>query len=207
MLEKIASLSEMITHKLRTIFMTAATTVWDFFYGLIKIVFGIVVSSPWYIIHGIYYLLLGGGRAYTITRYMASKGLSNNEEEQKIFRHDGLFLILLGISYFFINLWLHFYGGYPLLPDFILFILVLMSLAKLATGVHGVFYDRHAHSMIVKAIRIFSFFDACVTVVMTIYAIALINDSLTATNDISLLGLVVSGEMIIVGLIMVLRKK
>lgn len=193
-----------IDRKTRTLFSAAASSIYNALFGLIKILFGFLFLSPWYVVNGIYYLFLCAGRGFALREYAHLGELTEAQEQQKsewqVYRRSGIFLCLLGASYLLICVRMFFREDVTIFPGYAVFCVVIMSLSKFVSAIYGLFYDRHAQSPMVKAVRIFSLADAGVSLVMTRCALLLITDAPGAVKNSSIFGMIVSGGMVAVGL-------
>lgn len=197
--------------KTKAILSALFSSILNVILGLCKLVVGVLFRSPWSVIHAVYYLLLCLGRGNALVKYEnAVAHHAENEDEKQAewesYRHSGLFLMLLGFSYLLISIRTYFRGEYIAFPDWLIFGYVIFCFVKLANGIYGIVNGIRLKSPLLSVTRIFSFADACVSLVVSRCALLLFTGQPNAVPNSALFGMVVSVLFFILGLAMSLRR-
>lgn len=193
-----------IDKKYRIIWRAVVSSGWNALIGAGKVLVGLVFFSPWYVVNGIYYLILCAARGSAIRTslhlYDRERTQLSYEQECHIYHHSGIFVGGLGFSYLLISIRMFFRGDVTRFPDYAVFAVVIGSLAKLGSSIYGAFYDRKSASPVVRVVRILSLADAGVSLVMTRCALLLIVDAPNAVSNSAIFGMIVSTVLMLTGL-------
>lgn len=179
------------------------SSLWNALMGTIKVILGILFSSPWYIVNGVYYLVLCVARGRTILTYISF--YEKNEDhsyikEHIIYQKSGFFLCILGFSYLLISIRMFYRGDVTRFPGYAVFAVVIISLIKLCSSIYGLFYDHNESGFVVRVIRMFSLADAGVSIVMTRCALLLIVNAPAAVSNSAIFGMIISVVLMISGI-------
>lgn len=205
-LDRIVQKYKTMNKKHRVLLAGSFSTIWNALIGIGKMLLGFLFFSPWYVINGIYYLILGIARGSTIHTYIriyAQADIQKSfEDECLMYRKSGLFVGLLGFSYLLVSLRMYYRADVTHFPDYVVFGVVIVSLSKLFSSLYRLFWDRHSKDLVVRVLRVFSFADAGVSLVMTRCALLLIVRAPEAVANSALFGMIISVSLLLVGLFM-----
>ncbi|MBY9079349.1 hypothetical protein KIH86_19845 [Paenibacillus sp. HN-1] len=162
--------------------------------------------SGWFITNAIYYLVLCGARGQALHRYAAAKGIDEPvkrfDAEKVVFRRGGIFLCLLGISYLMVCLRMYVVGDAVVFGGTTVFLVATVSFVKLGFAIYGITANRHLKGLIVSTLKMFSFTDSMVSIVVTQYTLLTMSDSPNALDSSALLGMGCSLLFMILGIYM-----
>lgn len=199
-----------IDRKYRILSSAVLSSAWNAMIGAGKLLLGMIFSSPWYVVNGIYYLVLCAARGSALHTWIRlsdeDRTTVSYEKECRIYHNSGIFIGVMGFSYLLISIRMFFSGDVTRFPDYAVFAVVIGSLAKLCSSIYGLFYDRRSDSPVVKTIRILSLADAGVSLVMTRCALLLIVDAPGAISNSAVFGMIISAGLMIAGIWMWKRK-
>ncbi len=159
-----------------------------------------------------YYLILCAARGYALYKYTRAKSLQDskprNTLEFAVYQRSGIFLCLLGISYLLVCLRMYFYGDAIVFQGNIVFLVATVAFTKLSIAIYGTLTNRHLKGPIVSALKMISFTDAMVSIVVTQYTLIMLeDDSSHAISSSALLGMGCSVVFFLMGIYMLLKKK
>ncbi|GAJ26941.1 hypothetical protein JCM15457_1895 [Liquorilactobacillus sucicola DSM 21376 = JCM 15457] len=179
--------------------------------GLGKMICGIFFSSQWFIITAIYYLVLCSARKHILKKDESISQLDTDtakfEQQFKLFRHSGIFICLIAIIYLLVCLYMLFFNKTILYPDYVIYGLTTITFYKLGAAFYKVTDSLREKDSAELAIRIISFIDAVVSIVMVQCALLTLEGSRFASTSSSIFGMGCSSLFFLVGLAMILRKK
>lgn len=179
--------------------------------GIGKLILGIVLLSPWFIVTAIYYLLLCAARGQILKKYKDSKVITNSilrfELQFNVFHRSGIFICLIGISYFFICLRMYFYGESTTYPDYILYGVAAVAFYKIGIAIYGVIVTKRMKNPLLTTLKFISFIDSCVSIVAVQCALLTMEGSSLATSSSALLGASCSVIFLGIGVFMVCINK
>ncbi|MEG0366687.1 MAG: hypothetical protein RR585_07615 [Coprobacillus sp.] len=173
--------------------------------GIIKLLMGVIYSSYWFIITAVYYLILSLSRGHLLHSYSSLKDndFKNKElKEMRSYYRSGYFLIVLGVSYLILCIWMFCFNEKTVYPEYILYGVAAISFSKIGCAITGLIKSKKNRSPILKAIKIMNMADACVSIVAIQCALLTQQNSTYASSSSALLGIVVSLMFIVMGIYM-----
>ncbi|WP_244444737.1 hypothetical protein [Paenibacillus camerounensis] len=127
--------------------------------------------------------------------------------EHAVFRRSGFFLCLLGLSYLLISVRMYLLGDAVIIEGTLVLLVATISFTKLGLGLYGILGNRGRKGPIVSTLKIFSFTDALVSIVVTQYTLLTMQQSPSALKSSALLGMGCSLLFIILGFCMLHKKQ
>lgn len=176
--------------------------------GVGKLLLGIGLGSFWFVVNGAYYLLLciARGRARRAVPPGPGHGRRRRQAlERAVTRHTGVFLILLGLVYALTCLRMYLHGDSTVYRGYMVYLVALVAFVKMGFAISGTLSARKRNSPIVTAVKVLSFADALVSIVVTQCTLLTFKNSPHAVTSSALFGLGVSGLFLLAGLIMAIR--
>ena len=125
--------------------------------------------------------------------------------ERAVTRHTGVFLILLGLVYALTCLRMYLHGDSTVYRGYMVYLVALVAFVKMGFAISGTLSARKRNSPIVTAVKVLSFADALVSIVVTQCTLLTFKNSPHAVTSSALFGLGVSGLFLLAGLIMAIR--
>lgn len=191
----------------RTALFASFTTIRNVAYSAGMFVLGLLNWSSFLLVNGSYQLFLSVIRIVNIVSYSQSQR-GRKFDRNRMIPITGALIILLGVTYFFINL--HFYRTRPVEHFSKLSAILTATLAfvKLGSSIWGFLSHRKSKDPEVVSIRLLSLVDATVSIVTTQRVILTMEEgSAVAANSTPLFGMAVSGCFVLIGLYMMLKKR
>ena len=180
--------------------------------GTGQLALGIFLRSPWYIVNGIYYLLLCAARGQALRRYRKTKTIEDEKERYDasfaIHKRGGIFICLMGISYLGICLWMYFTGESRVQNEMYLVLgVATIAFTKIGFAIHGMIINRHMHDPIISLFKKISFLDAMVSIVVTQCTLLTMMEAAEAVSSSALFGMGISLLFLLIGILMLTKKK
>jgi len=173
---------------------------------------GIFLLSPWYIVNSIYYLLLCAARGQALRRYRKTRTIEDEKERNNatfvVHKRGGIFICLLGVSYFGVCIWMFVTGESRVHNELVLVLSVAtVAFTKIGFAIHGMIVNRHMHDPIISLFKRISFLDAMVSIVVTQCSLLTMMESAEAVGSSALFGMGISVLFLIIGILMLTKKK
>lgn len=165
------SLLKTLDQKEQIIFFLIWTTIGNLFMAIVKFVLSLTIPSLWFFINAGFGFVLGICRLLTIKKYNKIKKLKDQKlikkEEYKHYCENGVMLILLGISYFFVSLYMYYKGTNTNMHEYITYLVALIAFTSIGTAIYGMIKYKRNQEPIIKGIKITNFANALTSIVLT----------------------------------------
>lgn len=165
------SLLKTLDKKEQIIFFLIWTTIGNLFMAIVKFVLSLTIPSLWFFINAGFGFVLGICRLLTIKKYNKIKKLKDQKlikkEEYKHYCENGVMLILLGISYFFVSLYMYYKGTNTNMHEYITYLVALIAFTSIGTAIYGMIKYKRNQDPIIKGIKITNFANALTSIVLT----------------------------------------
>lgn len=179
--------------------------------GIGKLIFGICLLSAWFIINAVYYLLLCIVRGQALRRYTVARSIVDNKErydlEFTVYKRSGIFICLLGVSYFLVCLRMYLVGDATVYSGNTVFLVATIAFTKIGFAIHGIVIHRHLKNPIISMLKIINFIDAMVSIVVTQCILLTMETSSQAVSSSALFGMGCSILFVLIGICVLLKKK
>lgn len=191
----------------RLVLNSLASSVFNAVLGIVKLLLGVICLSPWLIINAVYCLLLWLGRSGALKKYAFTRKTNRlaGMEKRTVHLQGGAFLCLLGLSYMVISVRMYFRGEVTLYPEYIVYGIVVVTFVKLIAGVAGMISGRKERDPLVDSMRLYSFADACISIVVSRCAILMMMKSPNAVQSSAVFGMIVSLVFALIGASKIIR--
>lgn len=179
--------------------------------AMIKFCLGIMIPSYLFGFNAGYYICLCIARILIFQKLDILKDDPNLSVKEKrrieiqVYKKTGYFTILMGILYFVSSLQLQFSDEGVVYSGFLVYYVALMAFSKFVMAVYGKRVQRKFHKPILAALKQISFSDALVSIVVTECTLLVMKGNENANVWSSYLGLLVSGVILIQGIMMLVR--
>ena len=195
----------------RIIFFLVFTTLGNIFMAIVKFILSLTLPSLWFFINAIFMMLLSFARIFSIRDYRKTKLTLDEEEKQQIgyknYLNNGILLVVLGIMYFFVNVYIYYKGTNTTMHESITYLVAFVAFWSIGSAIYGMVKYKRNHTPILKAIKLTNFANALTSIMLT--QIVLLdtyakteNYNSNLTNGLS--GISVGIVIIILGLYMII---
>ena len=196
----------------RIALITRMSFVLNILIGVGKLALGVYLLSSWFAVNAFYYLLLCVARGQALTQLGLVDEIENPQKrytrEISIFKKNGFFVCLIGVSYLLVCLHMYLSGNANNYSnDYIVYGVATVAFTKIGFAIAGIISTRKLKRPILSVIKIISLMDACVSIVLTQCALLVMMKSDHAIESSALFGMAISIVFILFGLLMLFRKK
>lgn len=202
---------KMISYQDRTMFMSIGSFSVNALIGVGKLLIGIFLLSPLLVAAAIYYLLLCAARGQLLWRFRHTRTIEDSVErfdrQFTVFRHSGVFICMIGISYLLVSHHMYVSGEGSTYPFYILYGVVAVAFYKISMSIYGIVVSRRMKNPLLTTMKVVALLDACVSIVTVQYALIAMKEPAAAAKSSALLGMGCSIGFIGIGIFMLLRKK
>ena len=179
--------------------------------GIGKLLLGIYYFSDWFVVSAIYYIALAAAKGQMLKRYhsicQVQDAKKQKEKELKLFKESGIFQCVIGLSYFFVSLHTLLVGDTVTYPGYMVYLVAIISFAKIGFAVFGYIQTRRIKSPVISALKIIDFTDALVSLVVTRSVFQIMKGAEFAVESTGILGMMCSILFMALGAIILGYKK
>lgn len=155
----------------RIMFFLILTTIGNIFIALIKFVLSLTLPSLWFFINALFMIILAFSRFFSIRDYGKIKLLKDEEKIQKIgyknYRNNGILLIVLGIMYFFVNVYIYYKGTNTTMHEYLTYLVALVAFWSIGSAIYGMLKYKRNYTPILKAVKLTNFANALTSIMLT----------------------------------------
>ena len=155
----------------RVMFFLIFTTIGNIFIALVKFVLSLTVPSLWFFINAIFMIILSFARFFSIKDYSKTKLIQDKEEIQKIgyrnYLNNGILLVVLGIMYFFVNVYIYYKGTNTIMHEYLTYLVALVAFWSIGSAIYGMIKYKRNHTPILKAVKLTNFANALTSIMLT----------------------------------------
>lgn len=116
-------------------------------------------------------IILSFARFFSIRDYSKAKMIKNKEEIQKIgyknYLNNGILLIVLGIMYFFVNVYIYYKGTNTTMHEYLTYLVALVAFWSIGSAIYGMVKYKRNHTPILKAVKLTNFANALTSIMLT----------------------------------------
>ena len=187
------------------------TTFGNMIIALLKFVLSLTLPSLWFFINALFMIILTFSRFFSIKDYGKIRSLNDAVEKQRLgyknYLNNGILLIILGIMYFFVNVYIYYKGTNTTMHEYLTYLVALVAFWSIGSAIYGMIKYKRNNSPIIKAVKLTNFANALTSIMLTqivlldIYA----NTNLYNSNLMNgLTGMSVGIIIIVLGLYMII---
>lgn len=198
------------TYHGRALLLSTGSLAFGALIGIGKLAAGLVFLSPWLIVTAVYYLLLGGARGQLLWK---NRRIGNAENpavraalQRRAYRQSGVFISLIGLSYFLVCLCMYRLGITTSYPYYIQYGVAAVAFYKIGMAIYGMVVTRKMNNPVLSSLKILNFTDACVSIVAVQNALLTMEESPSASSSSAFLGMGCSVLFLLIGIGMLIRK-
>ena len=155
----------------RVMFFLIFTTIGNIIIATVKFVLSLTLPSLWFFINALFMIILSFARFYSIKDYSKTKLLSDDNEIKKIgyknYLNNGILLIVLGIMYFFVNVYIYYKGTNTNMHPYMTYLVALIAFWSIGSAIYGIIKYKRNHTPILKAVKLTNFANALTSIMLT----------------------------------------
>lgn len=155
----------------RVMFFLIFTTIGNILIALFKFILSLILPSLWFFVNAIFMLVLSFARILSIIDYSKIKLIQNKEEIKEIgyknYLNNGILLIVLGIMYFFVNVYIYYKGTNTTMHEYVTYLVALVAFWSIGSATYGMIKYKRNHAPILKAVNLTNFANALTSIMLT----------------------------------------
>ena len=155
----------------RIMFFLVFTTIGNIIMAIVKFVLSLTLPSLWFFINALFMIILSFARFFSIRDYKKTKMLNDKYEIQKIgyknYLTNGILLVILGIMYFFINVYIYYKGTNTTMHEYLTYLVALVAFWSIGSAIYGMVKYKRNHTPILKAVILTNFANALTSIMLT----------------------------------------
>lgn len=155
----------------RVMFFLIFTTIGNILIAILKFILSLILPSLWFFINAIFMLVLSFARILSIMDYSKIKLIQNKEEIKEIgyknYLNNGILLIVLGIMYFFVNVYIYYKGTNTTMHEYVTYLVALVAFWSIGSAIYGMIKYKRNHAPILKAVNLTNFANALTSIMLT----------------------------------------
>ena len=194
----------------KTMLLLIFTTIGNIFLAVMKFIFSFVIPSLWFFINACFLTVLSISRFFSIRNYGKRRSFNDENIKKEIvyknYLHNGILLILLGIMYFFVSVYMYYKGTNTTMHEYLTYLVALSAFWSIGWSIYGMIKYKRKSSPILKAVKITNFANALTSIVLTQVVLL---DTYASEYDLTQIngytGMGVSLIIIVMGLYMVIN--
>jgi len=188
-----------LEHSDKIIFFLLLTTIVNIVMAIIKFVFSLTLPSLWFFINAIFNFILALLRIYSI------KEKNKIEIGFKNYLNNRILLIILGISYFFVSIYIYYKGTNTTMHEYITYLVALIAFWSISSSIYGMIKYRKNKNPIISAVKVTNFANALTSIVLTqVVLLDTFSNGIDVRMINGIVGIGVSIIIIILGLYMII---
>lgn len=137
----------------------------------IKFLFAFTLPSLWFFINAIFITILIISRIFSIKDYQKTLLINDERKIQNIgyknYLNNEILLILLGIMYFFVNVYIYYKGTNTNMHEYITYLVALFAFWSIGSAIYGIIKYKRKETPILKAVKLTNFANALTSIMLT----------------------------------------
>ena len=85
----------------------------------------------------------------------------------KNYMNNGILLIILGIMYFFVNVYIYYKGTSTTMHEYLTYLVALVAFWSIGSAIYGIIKYKRDHTPILKAVKLTNFANALTSIMLT----------------------------------------
>ena len=155
----------------KTMLFLIFTTSGNILIAIIKFIFSLTIPSLWFFVNAGFLIVLSLSRFFSIKDYGKQRNISKDEKKKEIgyknYLNNGILLIILGIMYFFVSVYMYYKGTNTTMHEYLTYLVALMAFWQVGWSIYGIVKYKRKSSPILKAVKMTNFANALTSIVLT----------------------------------------
>ena len=196
----------------KTMLLLIFTTMGNIILAIIKFVFSLILPSLWFFVNAGFLAVLSISRFFSIKNYGKQRSTTDEEIKKDIgyknYLHNGILLIILGIMYFFVSVYMYYKGTNTTMHEYLTYLVALSAFWSIGWAIYGMIKYKRNNTPILKAVKLTNFANAMTSIVLTQVVLL---DTYASEYDLANVngytGMAVSLVIMVLGLYMIINIK
>lgn len=179
--------------------------------ALAKFIFSVTIPSLWFFVNACFLAVLSIARFFSIRNYGKQRNKDENIRKEigyKNYLNNGILLIILGIMYFFVSVYMYYKGTNTTMHEYLTYLVALNAFWSISWSIYGMVKYKRKNDPILKSVKLTNFANALTSIVLTQVVLL---DTYAKEYDLSQIngytGMGVSIIIIVIGLYMIINIK
>ena len=179
--------------------------------AIAKFIFSVTIPSLWFFVNACFLAVLSIARFFSIRNYGKQRNKDENIRKEigyKNYLNNGILLIILGIMYFFVSVYMYYKGTNTTMHEYLTYLVALNAFWSISWSIYGMVKYKRKNDPILKSVKLTNFANALTSLVLTQVVLL---DTYAKEYDLSQIngytGMGVSIIIMILGLYMILGIK
>jgi len=155
----------------KTMLMLMFTTSGNIVLSLIKFILAFSLPSLWFFVNACFLIILSLSRFFSIRNYGKRRSETSLKIQKEIgyknYLNNGVLLIILGIMYFFVSVYMYYKGTNTNMHEYITYLIALSAFWSIGWAIQGMVKYKRVDSPIIKSVKITNFANALTSIVLT----------------------------------------
>lgn len=155
----------------KTMLLLIFTTIGNIMITIVKLVFSIILPSLWFAVNAGFLAVLSISRFFSIRNYGRARSIKDEKLKKEVgyknYLHNGILLILLGIMYFFVSVYMYYKGTNTTMHEYLTYLVALNAFWSIGWAIYGMTKYKRKSSPILKSVKITNFANALTSIVLT----------------------------------------
>ncbi len=194
----------------KTMLLLTFTTVANIVIATTKFILAFTIPSLWFAVNAGFLIVLSVSRIFSIKNYTKQKSITEEKRKKEIgyknYLHNGILLILLGIMYFFVSVYMYYKGTNTMMHEYLTYLVALNAFWSIGWAIYGMTKYKRKSTPILKSVKITNFANALTSIVLTQVVLL---DTYAKEYELSCIngytGMAVSLAIILMGLYMIIN--
>ena len=194
----------------KTMLLLIFTTTGNILIAFAKFIFAVAIPSLWFFVNSCFLAVLSISRFFSIRNYGRRRSIKDDKIKKEIgyknYLNNGILLIILGIMYFFVSVYMYYKGTNTQMHEYLTYLVALNAFWSIGWSIYGMVKYQRKNSPILKSVKITNFANALTSIVLTQVVLL---DTYASEYDLSKVngytGMAVSLTIILMGLYMVIN--
>ena len=146
------------------------TTFGNILLAIMKFVLSVTLPSLWFFVNALFMIILSIARFFSIRDYGKIRNLNENDAREigyQNYLNNGILLIILGIMYFFVNVYIYYKGTNTDMHEYLTYLTALIAFWSIGSAIYGMIKYKRDHSPILKAVKLTNFANALTSIMLT----------------------------------------
>lgn len=155
----------------KIVFFLLITNFGNALMAIIKLIFGLSIPSLWFFVNAVFGIILVISRIVSIKDYRKMRLETDIYKKRNIgysnYIDNGIILIILGIAYFAVSMYLYFKGTNTNMHEFLTYLVAFYAFYSIGSAIYRMCKYRKNNNPIIAGVKITSFANALTSIVLT----------------------------------------
>ena len=170
-MRKIIKIFKKLEKEDRIMFFLIITTIGNIIIAIAKFVLSLTLPSLWFFINALFMIVLSIARFFSIRDYGKTKELTDENKIKMIgyknYLNNGVLLVVLGIMFFFVNVYIYYKGTNTNMHEYLTYLVALVAFWSIGSAMYGMIKYKRNHTPILKAVKLTNFANALTSIMLT----------------------------------------